>query len=61
MKQENFQAQKKYLSTKKQLRVWVSMDKYNEFHKIVTANNSSIYAVINNFIDDYIKSYASKD
>lgn len=48
--------QKKYLSTQKQLRVWVKPDKYEQFKQKVDDSGTSIYAVINAFIDDYIQS-----
>lgn len=51
----NYDAQKKYLSGKKQLRVWVDSDKYTAFKDAVEKNNESIYSVINDFIDTYLK------
>lgn len=54
---DKYAAQKKHLSTKKQLRVWLSTEKYERFKKAVELNDTSIYAVINNFVDEYIKSH----
>lgn len=54
-KKNNYKEQKKFLSTQKQLRVWVKPEKYELFKKRIEENGTSIYAVINNFIDEYIK------
>lgn len=55
MKSANNQAQKKYLAEKrKQLRVWVENEKYEQFKQAVEKDGTSIYAVINAFIDSYI-------
>lgn len=55
MKSTNNQAQKKYLAEKrKQLRVWVENEKYEQFKQAVEKDGTSIYAVINAFIDSYI-------
>lgn len=51
----NYDAQKKYLSGKKQLRVWVDSDKYTAFKEAVENNGESIYSAVNTFIDDYLK------
>lgn len=56
MENNKYAAQKKHLSeNKKQLRVWVDPDKYAKFQTIVKENNTSIYALINSFIDEYIE------
>lgn len=49
-----YQSQKKYLEKKKQLRVWVDETKYTQFKNAVEQNQTSIYALINQFIDDYL-------
>ena len=46
---------KKYLSTQKQLRVWIKPEKYELFKEKANEKGASIYAVINDFIDSYIK------
>ena len=51
---DKYSAQKKYLSSRKSLRVWVSNEKYDAFKEAVTKNKKSIYGVINEFIDSYI-------
>lgn len=51
----NYDAQKKYLSGKKQLRVWVDSDKYTAFKEAVENNGESIYSAVNTFIDAYLK------
>lgn len=40
---------------KKQLRVWVDTEKYAKFQEVVKKNETSIYSLINNYIDEYIK------
>ena len=51
---DKYQSQKKYLEKKKQLRVWVDENKYAQFKIAVEQNQTSIYALINQFIDDYL-------
>ena len=51
---DKYQSQKKYLEKKKQLRVWVDENKYNQFKVAVEQNQTSIYALINQFIDNYL-------
>ena len=48
-------SQKKFLATQKQLRVWIKPEKYEQFKLKVEQNDTSIYAVINDFIDNYIE------
>lgn len=52
---DKYEAQKKYLSTKKQLRVWIDGEKFERFKKTTTENGDSIYGVINSCVDDYLK------
>lgn len=53
-------AQKKCLAkTRKQLRVWVEKQKYEQFRQLVSDDGESIYSVINSFIDSYIKEHDS--
>lgn len=47
--------QKKYLKKQKQLRVWISEEKYALFQQAVAKSGTSIYSVINQFIDEYIQ------
>ncbi len=55
MEKDKYSSQKKYLSEhKKQLRVWVDTEKFEQFKEIVEKNNTSIHSLINNFIDEYI-------
>lgn len=52
----NYSTQKKHLAeNKKQLRVWVDTEKYAKFQEVVKKNETSIYSLINNYIDEYIK------
>ena len=52
---DKYAAQKRYLASKKQLKVWMTADKYERFKAAVAANDTSMYAVINAFVDSYIK------
>ena len=52
---EKNNSQKKFLATQKQLRVWIKPEKYELFKLKTEKNDTSIYAVINDFIDNYIK------
>ena len=53
MEQDKYAAQKKYLSeSRKQLRVWVDAEKYAVFQDLVKKNETSMYALVNQFIDD---------
>ena len=47
--------QKKYLKKQKQLRVWISEEKYVLFQQAVAKSGTSIYSVINQFVDEYIQ------
>lgn len=52
----NYAPQKKYLKeSRKQLRVWVDTNKYENFKNLVEKNDTSIYSLINKFIDEYIE------
>lgn len=53
---DSYAAQKEYLSKKKQLRVWMDADKYDNFKALASGNNESIYSLINKFVDDYLSS-----
>lgn len=58
MSNDKNSAQKKYLSEKrKQLRVWVENQKYEQFRQLVSDDGESIYSVINSFIDSYIEKH----
>lgn len=55
MQNDNNKSVKKCLAnTRKQLRVWVENEKYEQFKQAVAKEGTSIYAVINAFIDSYI-------
>lgn len=51
----SYEQQKKYFTNRKQLRVWVELDKYQRFEAAVKAQGKSLYSVINQFIDDFCK------
>ena len=52
--ENKYNSQKKYLKTKKQLRVWTDEEKYNNFQKVIEDNGESIYSVINKYMDSVI-------
>lgn len=54
MSDDKYSPQRKYLDKQKQLRVWVNPEKYEQFRAAVEKNGTSMYAVINQFIADYI-------
>ncbi|MBE5040618.1 hypothetical protein [Ructibacterium gallinarum] len=51
---DKYTAQKKYLSQKKQLRVWADTDKYERLKHAASANGDSIYSIITRYIDAYL-------
>ena len=52
---DKYASQKKHLATKKRLMVWTSPDKLDAFKAAVEQNGTSMYAVINDFMDEYIE------
>lgn len=54
MPEDKYSAQKKYLSNKKRLSVWVDPDKYERFKEKAKANGTSVYALVNQLMDDYL-------
>lgn len=54
----SYEQQKKYFENRKQLRVWVEGEKYRRFESAVKAQGKSIYAVINDFIDQFCQENA---
>ena len=56
MPKDKYAAQKKYLSTLKELRVRMPVDKYNTFKELVQSQGLSVYSVINDFVSSYIDS-----
>lgn len=51
---DKYASQKKHLSNKKQLRVWIDAEKFNRFKITVAAKEDSIYKLINKYVDDYL-------
>ena len=47
--------QKKYLSSQKQLRVWLSPEKYAAPKENADAEGTSIYALVNGWVDAYLQ------
>ncbi len=55
MPENKYEPQKEYLKNKrKQLRVWVEKEKYERLAAKAEQNGTSIYALVNQFIEDYI-------
>ena len=52
---DKYASQKKYLTTKKQLRVWVDPDKYDALKQKAKINGTSVYALVNEWVDQYLK------
>ncbi len=53
-KNNNNTAQKKYLSSQKQLRVWLDAEKFDSFKRCAEENNTSMHRLINDFVDTYL-------
>lgn len=54
MAEDKYSAQKKYLSNRKQLRVWVDPEKYDALIKKAANEGTSIYALVNGWISQYL-------
>lgn len=52
---DKYSTQKKYLSSQKQLRVWLSPEKYDALKEKAHAEGTSIYALVNNWVDAYLQ------
>lgn len=50
-----YSTQKKYLSSQKQLRVWLSPEKYSALKKKAHTEGTSIYALVNSWVDVYLQ------
>lgn len=50
-----YEKQKKYFESRKQLRVWVDAEKYERFRASLEQSGDSVYAAINRYIDEYLK------
>ena len=51
-------SQKRCLSTRKQLRVWFAPEKYEALQEAAKKNNTSIYALVHRWVDQYLESEA---
>lgn len=56
MKEDKYATQKKYLSTRKQLRVWVDPQKYEALKTKAQSRGTSVYALVNQWIEQYLES-----
>ncbi len=54
-KKDKYSTQKKYLSSQKQLRVWLSPEKYDALKAKASAEKTSIYALVNSWVDAYLQ------
>ena len=52
---DKYSTQKKYLSSQKQLRVWLAPEKYEALKKKAYAEGTSIYALVNRWVDAYLQ------
>ena len=52
--EDKYASQKRHLASKKQLRVWMDAKKYDRLKEAVSAENESIYGLINKFVDNYL-------
>ena len=52
---EKYATQKKYLSSQKQLLVWLSPEKYDALKEKAHAEGTSIYALVNGWVDAYLQ------
>lgn len=55
MSDDKYTAQKKYLEKRKQLRVWLDTEKYEDLKKAAEKNGVSVYSLINSFVDEYLE------
>lgn len=53
---DKYASQKKYLATRAQLRVWVDAEKYERLKEKANANGTSVYALVNGWMDRYLES-----
>ena len=54
IKNSNHRAQKKYLSSQKQLRVWLDAEKFESFKTAAEHSGTSMHRLINDFVDEYL-------
>jgi predicted HicB family RNase H-like nuclease len=54
-KNGKYTTQKKYLSTQKQLRVWIDPKKYEMLKAKAAQNGTSVYALVNQWVDRYLQ------
>lgn len=54
IKNSNHRAQKKYLSSQKQLRVWLDAEKFENFKTAAEHSGTSMHRLINDFVDEYL-------
>ena len=50
-----YTTQKKYLSTQKQLRVWMTPEKYEALKQKAQRNGTSIHALVNSWVVQYLR------
>ena len=52
---DKYSTQKKYLASRKQLRVWLSPEKYDALQEKARTEGTSIYALVNHWVDAYLQ------
>ena len=52
---DKYAGQKKHLATQKQLRVWMSPEKFEALKAKAAQNCTSVYALVNQWIDRYLE------
>ena len=55
LRSQNNVAQKKYLASQKQLRVWLDAEKFEAFKSAASGNGTSMHRLINDFVDEYLE------
>lgn len=55
-----YESQKKYLSNQKQLRVWMSAEKFALLKEAAAKNKDTIYGLVNRWVDEYLKQEAGE-
>ena len=51
---DKYAGQKKHLATQKQLRVWMSPEKFEALKEKAAQNGTSVYALVNQWVDQYL-------
>lgn len=55
MEKDKYASQKRYLSERTQLRVWVDPEKYEALKAKAKRNGTSVYALVNGWVERYLE------